>query len=110
MRQNAQHSTHPHLEAPLMKRHLLQPWTILALCFAAMGAAWPAARFLTTSRGAKAAPVSGDTLIVYGPRQLAGSSGQGQTYVERFTVTSPGGRLYTLHLVNGNASGGQRAS
>ncbi len=52
----------------------------------------------------------GDTVIVWGPQQFNGSSGQGQTYVESFTATVTPGRLYTLHLVNGNASGGQRAS
>jgi RHS repeat-associated protein len=52
----------------------------------------------------------GDTITVWGPQQFNGSSGQGQTYVESFTATVAAGRLYTLHLVNGNASGGQRAS
>jgi RHS repeat-associated protein len=52
----------------------------------------------------------GDTITVWGPRQFNGSSGQGQTYVERFTATVAPGRVYTLHLTNGNASGGQRSS
>jgi RHS repeat-associated protein len=52
----------------------------------------------------------GDTVVVWGPLQFNGSGGQGQTYVESFTATVTPGRLYKLHLVNGNASGGQRAS
>ncbi|HEX6616918.1 MAG TPA: RHS repeat-associated core domain-containing protein [Gemmatimonadales bacterium] len=52
----------------------------------------------------------GDTTVVWGPFQFNGSSGQGQTYVEAFTASVAPERQYVLHLVNGNASGTQRAS
>jgi RHS repeat-associated protein len=64
----------------------------------------------TTSAATAGRLAPGDTVVTWGPRQFNGSSGQGQTYVESFTATVASGKLYTLHLVNGNASGGQRAS
>ncbi|MGH7630544.1 MAG: hypothetical protein ACREOF_14415 [Gemmatimonadales bacterium] len=57
-----------------------------------------------------------DTSVVWGPLQFNGSSGQGQTYVEAFTVNGAPvqGRQYLLQyllrLANGTPSGTQRAS
>lgn len=53
-----------------------------------------------------------DTSVVFGPRQYNGSSGQGQTYVEAFTVSGApaAGRQYVLRLINGAPNGSQRAS
>jgi RHS repeat-associated protein len=68
------------------------------------------------SRAGHAAPSSGahvlagDTVFIWGPRQLNGSGGQGQTYVETFTTAPSTTRIYTLHLLNGNTNGTQRAS
>jgi RHS repeat-associated protein len=54
--------------------------------------------------------LAGDTVFIWGPRLLNGSGGQGQTYVETFTTAPSTTRLYTLHLLNGNTNGTQRAS
>ncbi len=57
------------------------------------------------------APVfTGDTVVVFGPKQYNGSSGQGQTYVDAFTTTVTPGRLYSIRLINGAPDGTHRAS
>ena len=57
---------------------------------------------------AKAVP--GDSTIVFGPTQFVGKNGQGNTYVEQFTVVNLGGQDFTLKLVNGAPDGTHRAS
>jgi RHS repeat-associated protein len=74
-------------------------------------AGWGSRVLGLAARARRAAMVApGDTVTVFGPKQYNGSSGQGQTYVDRFTTTPTAGRQYTLHLVNGAADGTHRSS
>jgi len=69
-----------------------------------------AAPLTLEGRRSDAAVFGADTVVVYGPRQLAGSGGNGQTYVERFTPAVDPGKTYTLRIDNGTPSGSNRSS
>ncbi len=80
-----------------------------ALSIGGMSPAWRASLAAAASR-LRPAVFAGDTVVVFGPKQYNGSSGQGQTYVDRFTTTVTAGRLYSIRLINGAPDGTRRAS
>ena len=90
--------------------HRLRRPALTALALVAVGAAPAAYLSSAGARGWGVRLAPGDTVAVYGPHQFNGTSGNGTTYVERFTVALVPGKQYLLRLDNGAAGGGNRAS
>src|SRR4051794_18047463 len=83
-------------------------WRGFTLGFLVLGVGTPTALMVKTvvlPERPMVAAAPGDTVVVYGPRQLNGTTGNGTAYIERFTVALQPGRKYELKLVNGTAGG-----
>src|SRR6478752_6747066 len=83
-------------------------WKGFTLGLVVIGAGAPTATYLRPiilPERPAVAMAPGDTVVVYGPRQFNGTTGNGTTYVERFTIALQPGRKYELKLVNGTAGG-----
>src|SRR5690349_2159452 len=94
----------------VLHRALGQHWRGFTLGFVVLGLGTPAAIFvkpivLPEQPTVALGRAPGDTVVVYGPRQFNGTTGNGTSYVERFTVALQPGRKYELKLVNGTAGG-----
>jgi hypothetical protein len=89
---------------------LLAPLVAVLLVLAGIGALFGAPNARPDPVAATTLPPTGDTVVVYGPRQLIGFKNKQQTYYETFThVVAPTSR-YLVRLSNGAPDGQSRVT
>lgn len=85
-------------------------FVILLTLAAAVTAMTPIGRAtLRALRPATAASATGDTIVVYGPKQFDSPTTNLTTHIERFVVPATSGVRYVLRVQNGDAGGAHRA-